>query len=157
MLSVANHFMQNISTVNVKTIIFYEVVLILLSAVSVLAINIPYRAMYGPMNLANIQAKSNSWNGFRVCFIGRLCVATVTLRTIAYVPCRSSLCASLVLTSVQKRYTHTHMVAHKSQRQTIRVNQNMAHLQRLASVAVLFHTCVKVSLNTVSVCVCSRH
>lgn len=74
MSSVANHFMQNISTVNVKTIIFYEVVLILLSAVSVLAINIPYCAMYGLMNLANIQAKSNSWNGFSVCFIGSVCV-----------------------------------------------------------------------------------
>lgn len=33
MLSIANQFMQYISTVNVKTIIFYEVVLILLSAV----------------------------------------------------------------------------------------------------------------------------
>lgn len=72
MFSIANYFMQNISTVNVKNIIFYKGVLILLSAV--LAISIPYCAMYGLMNLANIQARNTVCEMSFVCFISCVCV-----------------------------------------------------------------------------------
>lgn len=119
--------------------------------------------MYGLMNLANIQAKTTLWNDFYfflfVCFLSCpfhqlcLCVATVTIRTIAYVPCQSSLCAKSCTDnlSVQNICTGVHTHTHGGTRMPktdhhyfTEVNQYAAHLQRLLYVVELSHVCVKV-------------
>ena len=133
-MSIIANVMQNLSTVfEEKKKIFY----FFAKCSPVLAIDIPCSSMFGLVTSANILAKNDLWSHFCVFFICSVCV--VTVRTIAYVPCWSSVLYWLLKCSEQMyRYTWWHTNA------KVGPSNTQLCCRDLMSVVVLFHVCVKV-------------